>query len=456
MGFELWTVSVNKLLFVSHTYYFVLLATMRVVWLCLFGAALAGAGFLRDANKIRSGGLKLLDTLTKGKFEKFNRKTQNNDCHIVWEDHHKPHCTTEYEKICHDDTVEQCKTDYEKQCTTEYKNECSTEYSTSCEQEYKQECRNWEEEECTTVSERQCKTDYNKECTTTSERQCKTEYSQECSRTYEDQCTTVQDKECWDEPTQECKTEYDEECWTEDKQECSSQPKCHTIYEEKCSTAYRQVCDDRRKGNSRQKRFLLGGGVANHFLSKPLAKKQAIKTFGLNLVGTALPLAAGTAAGVAVSKKKLKLMAGILKLAKKGDEEPMEEDDECYQVPETHCTSHSGGRYKREAGPVYGDQHCATQYKTVCSGRGNSRGKRSSSSKHLGLLGLLGGLGGPLAGMTNPMNALSPLNPLNPLNPLRKKALFALPLLAIPKLKKKFAALWLLKSKKKNDREECY
>merc|ERR1711962_225995 len=302
-----------------------------------------------------------------GKFD--FKKKEEEQCSVIWENHKQPHCSTEYEKICQDEQIEQCKTDYEKQCTTEYKNECSTEYSTSCEQEYKQECRNWEEEECTTVSERQCKTDYSKECTTTSEKQCKTEYSQECSRTYEDQCTTVQDKECWDEPTQECKT------------------------------AYRQVCDDRRKGNSRQKRFLLGGGgLANHFLGKPLAKKQAIKTFGLNLVGTALPLAAGTAAGVAVSKKKLKLMAGILKLAKKGDDEPMEEDDECYRVPETHCTSHSGGRYKRAAGPVYGDQHCTTQYKTVCSGRGNSRGKRSSSSKHLGLLGLLGGVGGPLAG----------------------------------------------------------
>merc|ERR1712180_558295 len=179
---------------VSHTFYFVLLATMRVVWLCLFGAALAGAGFLRDANKIRSGGLKLLDTLTKGKFDKFNRKTQNNDCHIVWEDHHKPHCTTEYEKICHDDTVEQCKTDYEKQCTTEY--------------------------------------------------------SQQCSTSYEDQCTTVQDKECWDEPTQECKTEYDEECWTEDKQECSLHPKCTTQYEQQCTTEHQTVCES--AGRSRK------------------------------------------------------------------------------------------------------------------------------------------------------------------------------------------------------------
>merc|ERR1711962_1280145 len=148
---------------VSHTFYFVLLATMRVVWLCLFGAALAGAGFLRDANKIRSGGLKLLDTLTKGKFEKFNRKTQNNDCHIVWEDHHKPHCTTEYE------------------------NECSTEYSTACEEEYTQKCRNWEEEECLSSSETVCKTEYNKECTQTTEKRCTTEYSQQCSTSYEDQ-----------------------------------------------------------------------------------------------------------------------------------------------------------------------------------------------------------------------------------------------------------------------------
>ena len=42
--------------------------------------------------------------LTKSKYDKFNRKTQNKDCHIVWEDHQKPHCTTEYEKVRHENS----------------------------------------------------------------------------------------------------------------------------------------------------------------------------------------------------------------------------------------------------------------------------------------------------------------------------------------------------------------
>merc|ERR1712212_1168761 len=369
MGFELWTVSVNKLLFVSHTYYFVLLATMRVVWLCLFGAALAGAGFLRDANKIRSGGLKLLDTLTKGKFEKFNRKTQNNDCHIVWEDHHKPHCTTEYEKICHDDTVEQCKTDYEKQCTTEYKNECSTEYSTACEDEYTQKCRNWEEEECLSSSETVCKTEYNKECTQTTEKQCTTEYSQQCSTSYEDQCTTVQDKECWDEPTQECKTEYDEECWTEDKQEGSLHPKCTTQYEQQCTTEHQTVCES--AGRSRKSKRSLAG----------------IKQAKAAALGSALPLGFAKFVYARTALKKSIGTAFALKLRELEDntEDGKDEDTDCYQLPETHCTEipeygeqsyFYSGRHKRDTGYA-GAQNCVTKYRTVCPGQHGSRTKRN-------------------------------------------------------------------------------
>merc|ERR1711962_597032 len=355
---------------VSHTFYFVLLATMRVVWLCLFGVALAGVGFIRDANKIRSDGLKLLDTLTKGKFDKFNRKTQNNDCHIVWEDHHKPHCTTEYEKICHDDTVEQCKTDYEKQCTTEYKNECSTEYSTACEEEYTQKCRNWEEEECLSSSETVCKTEYNKECTQTTEKQCTTEYSQQCSTSYEDQCTTVQDKECWDEPTQECKTEYDEECWTEDKQECSLHSKCTTQYEQQCTTEHQTVCESAGR-SKKSKRSLTGF-------------KQA-KAAAL---GSALPLGFAKFVYARTALKKSIGTVFALKLRELEDqntEDGKDEDTDCYQLPETHCTeipeygeqsSYYSGRHKRDTGYA-GAQNCVTKYRTVCPGQHGSRTKRN-------------------------------------------------------------------------------
>jgi len=311
----------------------------------------------------------LLDTLTKGKFEKFNRKTQNNDCHIVWEDHHKPHCTTEYEKICHDDTVEQCKTDYEKQCTTEYKNECSTEYSTACEDEYTQKCRNWEEEECLSSSETVCKTEYNKECTQITEKQCTTEYSQQCSTSYEDQCTTVQDKECWDEPTQECKTEYDEECWTEDKQECSLHPKCTTQYEQQCTTEHQTVCES--AGRSRKSKRSLAGFKQ--------AKAAAL--------GSALPLGFAKFVYARTALKKSIGTAFALKLRELEDnkEDGKDEDTDCYQLPETHCTEipeygeqsyYYSGRHKRDTGYA-GAQNCVTKYRTVCPGQHGSRTKRN-------------------------------------------------------------------------------
>jgi len=311
----------------------------------------------------------LLDTLTKGKFGKFNRKTQNNDCHIVWEDHHKPHCTTEYEKICHDDTVEQCKTDYEKQCTTEYKNECSTEYSTACEEEYTQKCRNWEEEECLSSSETVCKTEYNKECTQTTEKQCTTEYSQQCSTSYEDQCTTVQDKECWDEPTQECKTEYDEECWTEDKQECSLHPKCTTQYEQQCTTEHQTVCES---AGRRRKSKRSSAGFKQ-------AKAAAL--------GSALPLGFAKFLYARTALKKSIGTVFALKLRELEDnkEDGKDEDLDCYQLPETHCTEipeygeqsyYYSGRHKRDTGYA-GAQNCVTKYRTVCPGQHGSRTKRN-------------------------------------------------------------------------------
>jgi len=300
--------------------------------------------------------------LTKSKYDKFNRKTQNNDCHIVWEDHQKPHCTTEYEKICHDETVEQCKTDYDKQCTTEYKDECSTEYTTACEQEYKQECRNWEEDECLSSSETVCKTEYSKECTESTEKQCTTEYSQQCSTSYEDQCTTVQDKECWDEPTQECKTEYDEECWTEDKQQCSNHPKCHTSYEEKCSTEHQTVCESSRRGK-KSKRSLAS-----------LAQSKAA------LLGTAIPFGLYKFYYARAIKKKTIGTKIALKLRNKEEEEENVED--CYQLPETHCTeipeygAGYSGRHKRDTAYA-GAQNCVTKYRTVCPTQHGSRSKRS-------------------------------------------------------------------------------
>merc|ERR1719378_199731 len=325
---------------------------MRVVWLCLLGASLVGAGFLRDVNKIRSGGLNFLDKLfSKSKYDKFNRKTQNKDCHIVWEDHQKPHCTTEYEKICHDETVEQCKTDYDKQCTTEYKDECSTEYTTACEQEYKEECRNWEEDECLSSSETVCKTEYSKECTESTEKQCTTEYSEQCSTSYEDQCTTVQDKECWDEPTQECKTEYDEECWTGDRQECSHHPQCTTQYEQRCTTEHQTACESAGRRSKKLKRSSAGFKQA----------KAAV-------LGTALPLGLAKFVYARTALKKSIGTIFALKLRKLEDRKEDDQDEgmDCYQLPETHCTEipeyggqsyYAGGRHKRDSGYA-GAQNC--------------------------------------------------------------------------------------------------
>ena len=40
------------------------------------------------------GGFDKLKKLTKGSDE---------DCKVIWEEHQQPHCSTEYEKICHDE-----------------------------------------------------------------------------------------------------------------------------------------------------------------------------------------------------------------------------------------------------------------------------------------------------------------------------------------------------------------
>merc|ERR1719312_2194238 len=140
-------------------------------------------------------------------------------------------------------------------------------------------------------------------------------------------------------------------------------------------------------------------------------------------LGLAAPLAAATLGGLGL-KKKLGL-AALIALKKKKAASGSDDEEECWQVPETHCYN-QGKRYKRDA-PGYGDQHCTTTYKTVCSSS-RSRQKRAFFPAASSLLPLLG-FGAPLL----PLGAAA-------------KAAIGLPLLKTSLLKKKLAALPLLKT----------
>merc|ERR1711972_1228610 len=124
-----------------------------------------------------SGGLKKL-------LKHFQKEEE---CHVVWEEHSQPHCSTTYEQECHTTHEEQCSTEYETECRQEVKTECKTEY------------------------EDVCKTKHVEQCRTENERRCETQHEERCS------------------------TEYTEECWEEKERVCKSVPDCHAVWEVQCS-----------------------------------------------------------------------------------------------------------------------------------------------------------------------------------------------------------------------------
>merc|ERR1711915_503107 len=88
------------------------------------------------------------------KVKKFAKKLAGEDeeeCHIVWEEHTQPHCTTTFSE----------------HCKTEHKNQCTTEYSTECKDEIEKVCK----------TETQCSTTYVDKCTPLVKKPCETTYS---------------------------------------------------------------------------------------------------------------------------------------------------------------------------------------------------------------------------------------------------------------------------------------
>jgi len=251
--------------------------------------------------------------------EKIFVKHGGEECDIIWQEIEKPHCSTTYEQVCTEEHVEQCSTEYEQQCTMEYK----------------------------------------------------------------DQCSVHQDKECWDEPSQECSTVYDEKCWTEEKEDCVTEPKCTTVYDNKCTTSHKTICASEGYGKSRGKRSagllgLLGlskkyGGEENCWMvpetsCRMLPKPHAPTNSGYNLAEPAyapafslkhkrdttitnqyMKMTGGhqkchtvyktvcqDSTGGVKSRGKRSLssgVAGLLDIIKK----KKGEQDECWEVPETHC-----------------------------------------------------------------------------------------------------------------------
>merc|ERR1712215_325659 len=69
------------------------------------------------------------------KVKKFAKKLageEEEECHIVWEEHTQPPCTTTFSE----------------HCTTEHKNQCTTEYSTECKDEIEKVCKTTHEKVC--------------------------------------------------------------------------------------------------------------------------------------------------------------------------------------------------------------------------------------------------------------------------------------------------------------------
>merc|ERR1712083_104080 len=116
------------------------------------------------------------------KLQKFLKK--EDECHVVWEEHYQPHCTTSYEKHCEHKFLDKCHTEYTTECKEGQERKCKTEYDT----------------------------------------QCMTEHSKQCSNEYHEKC----------------ETEYIDECWDEHQDICHTHPECHTSYVDHCEPIYKK------------------------------------------------------------------------------------------------------------------------------------------------------------------------------------------------------------------------
>merc|ERR1719167_2042002 len=148
-----------------------------------------------------SGGLKKL-------LKHFQKEEE---CHVVWEEHSQPHCSTTYEQ------------------------ECNTEYETECRQEVKTECKTEYEDVCKTEHFEQCKTEHEEQCVLEHEERCTTEYEEICKIEQTEQCRTENERRCETQHEERCSTEYTEECWEEKERVCKSVPDCHAVWEVQCS-----------------------------------------------------------------------------------------------------------------------------------------------------------------------------------------------------------------------------
>merc|ERR1712066_594991 len=82
------------------------------------------------------------------------KKKDDRQCQVKWEEVWQPHCTTSYETLCRNEPRQECAHEYREECWTEQRKQCTTEYERSCATSYQQQCETQHEEEC--VHEQDC------------------------------------------------------------------------------------------------------------------------------------------------------------------------------------------------------------------------------------------------------------------------------------------------------------
>merc|ERR1712066_336796 len=59
------------------------------------------------------------------------KKKEDRQCQVKWEEVWQPHCTTSYETLCRNEPRQECAHEYREECWTEQRKQCTTEYERS-------------------------------------------------------------------------------------------------------------------------------------------------------------------------------------------------------------------------------------------------------------------------------------------------------------------------------------
>merc|ERR1712066_580610 len=241
------------------------------------------------------------------------KKKEDRQCQVKWEEVWQPHCTTSYETLCRNEPRQECAHEYREECWTEQRKQCNTEYERVCATSYQQQCETQHEEECWEETEEQCV--HEQDCSDHHASRHKRSVSEEEEELIEDEEFDVELRSALEDLSDSDYAELANEFSDEDLSALAEDHDAEARFDD-TGVAVRDA-----DFNSRSKRgiFLKKKLLLKHALKKalPAIKKAIPAALGLGLV-TAPVKAAGAAVGAATIGAKKGTIVGATIGAKKG------------------------------------------------------------------------------------------------------------------------------------------